>query len=236
MSAMIDRNLPTGADALSATGSSENLKLSLFLDALWATDLSAHALFDPWNARNREDDAEAVARRRFNLAAHLSAETPRLLLVGEAPGYQGCARSGVAFTSEYLRGRGAIPRLTTLDPLHSPRGQPWREPSATIVWGAVMKHDLAEHTLLWNACCWHPHKGTPDTNRKPTQAELDLGAPHLRMLIDYLPPHILIGAVGKVAGGLLTTLGVGHSPLRHPANGGATIFRDGVGRMLSFQS
>ena len=93
----------------------------------------------------------------------------RLLLIGEAPGYQGCRFSGIAFTSE----RSLPPAART-----SIRPEGWSEPSATIVHGALRDLGLEEATILWNACPFHPALPSgPLTNRTPTPADLVRGVP-----------------------------------------------------------
>jgi hypothetical protein len=137
-----------------------NKAIEHFLKMLWKgppTELKN--VFDPWNSTSSWDvQASAVHDRRRRLALNLAAPAPRLLCIGEAPGYQGCRISGVTFTSEALLLEGAIPRIDTLDVRLTGRKLPWREPSTTIVWNALQSAGLAEHTILWNAFPWHPHK------------------------------------------------------------------------------
>ena len=71
---------------------------------------AAH-VFNPWTDRNADDRGRNGPRaRRERLAAHLNVEATHLL-IGEAPGYQGCRISGIPFTSERLLIAGEIPRL-----------------------------------------------------------------------------------------------------------------------------
>lgn len=188
-------------------------------------------MFDPWNSRSADDAAgDVVTIRRRLLTEHLCAPSPRLLLVGEAPGYRGCRVSGVAFTSERLLLANAIPRLSLGGARLSAAPRPWAEPSATILWRALYDEGLAETTLLWNAFPWHPFKPEhgPLTNRTPTDAERQVGLGVLRQLIDALPGDIEVAAVGNVAGRSLDDIGVQHVVLRHPANGGAGQLRSGL--------
>lgn len=135
-------HLPTAKECVDkAASAAKPDALIRFLNGLWATNVDGN-LFDPWRQANSDDlDEGSIARRRFALTAHLSAPSPSLLCVGEAPGYRGCRVSGVPFTSEGLIDDGAIPRLTSMTRF-SKRHTPWREASATHVWRALRAHRL----------------------------------------------------------------------------------------------
>ena len=68
--------------------------------------------FNPWTDLDPTTDAEpdAPTQRLVRLRAHLDC-SPHSILIGEAPGYQGCKVSGIPFTSERLILEGAIPRV-----------------------------------------------------------------------------------------------------------------------------
>jgi uracil-DNA glycosylase len=161
------------------------------------------------------------------LQAHFSIR-PRFVLLGEAPGYQGCHFSGIPFTNEKLLLEGRIPRVSVTDRLtHRPR--PWCEPSATVVWGALHALGIASETVLWNTFAWHPFKpGQPYSNRAPTRSELECGRLVLEAVLDAFAPAAIV-AVGKVAERTLGLLGRRPTvTLRHPSMGGATAFRAGL--------
>ncbi|PIU17211.1 MAG: hypothetical protein COT19_02035, partial [Gallionellales bacterium CG08_land_8_20_14_0_20_59_87] len=164
-------------------------------------------------------------------ALHLACE-PEFILAGEAPGYQGCRYSGIAFTSERLLGEGAIPRIPAPGRL-STRRLPFSEPSATIVWKTLYRLGIAERTILWNAMQLHPHRADSLwSNRTPAPAEIQLGEPALRILIEVFPRAKIV-AVGKKAEGLLGAMGVKVAgAVRHPANGGATEFARGLQALI----
>ncbi len=192
-----------------------------------------HGLFNPWREscpHQAPDDGPNA--RLIRLARHLDCD-PKFILVGEAPGYQGCRYSGIAFTSERLLGEGAIPRIPALTNRLSTRGKPFSEPSATIVWETLYRLGIAEHTILWNALQLHPYRpDTPWSNRTPTPFEIALGAPALRLLVRAFPSAKLV-AVGKKAEGLLGEMGIGiAATVRHPANGGKTEFAAGLARLV----
>jgi uracil-DNA glycosylase len=185
-------------------------------------------VFDPWNAVSGDDIARnAVEDRRERLRRHLSASAPRLLLVGEAPGYQGTRITGCPFTSEALLLEEGVPRVGKVSERLTSRRLPWREPSSTIVWHALRDEGLAEHTVIWGAFPWHPHGDSPLSNRTPNEAEKAIGAPLLHKLIAALP-EVTVVAVGNIAAASLQKLGVDADKIRHPSNGGATAFRQGV--------
>jgi hypothetical protein len=167
------------------------------------------------------EQAAGPAIRQANLLAYLtSRQHPQLMLVGEAPGYQGARFSGVAFTSE--RSLPATQR-TSLRP------EGWSEPSATIIHGALALHGLEETTVLWNACPLHPAKvGLPLSNRTPTETEIALGLPWLSRLVALLEPGLIV-CLGRTAQKLLP----GAPAIRHPANGGATLCRMGLADLVT---
>ena len=216
-----------GCDGRSPFERYPTLNLTPFFRLLNATG-SPH-VFNPWREFDATTDLarSAPQDRLERLAAHLGCK-PRYILIGEAAGYQGCKVSGIPFTSERLIVEGKIPRITTDEPCLSSRGRPWSEPSATTVWGTLHKLGIAEHTVLWNAYPWHPHKpGQPHSNRTPTPAERAAGVPVLRSFLGLFPKTALF-AVGRNAEAALAELGISATPLRHPSMGGATSFRQGL--------
>lgn len=189
---------------------------------------SGPLLFNPWTTRCEQDlEQQAPARRRARLGAHLDCDA-RLLLVGEAVGYQGGRYSGIAFTSERLLGEGQVPRIGPTVRL-TQRSRPFSEPSATIVWRELRNLRLESHTVLWNALPLHPHEaGRPWSNRTPTRAEFSLGRAAIHLLVKAYPRAVVI-AVGRHAQALLTDVLDRPVPgIRHPAYGGATDFARGL--------
>lgn len=164
------------------------------------------------HARADLDRADAAETRAENLLAYLASRRgAELLLVGEAPGYRGCRFSGIPFTSE----RSLAPDRWT-----SRRLDGWQEQSATIVHGVLGELGMEEATVLWNAMPLHPAGSTPLTNRRPTAAELRAGAAWLHRLIELLRPRQVV-AISRAAAAVLP----GAPVLRHPAHGGADVFR-----------
>jgi Uracil DNA glycosylase superfamily len=186
-------------------------------------------LFNPWRDHCPHDAAgNGPAEKLGRLALHLDCD-PEFILAGEAPGYQGCRYSGIAFTSERLLSEGAIPRIPALAGRLSTRRLPFSEPSATIVWKTLYRLGIAERTILWNAMQLHPYRADNLwSNRTPSPEEIKLGVPAMRILIEAFPAARVV-AVGKKSEGLLREMGIPVAgSVRHPANGGATEFAAGL--------
>jgi uracil-DNA glycosylase len=208
-------------------------KLSLARSLVETLPSGAAGLFNPWRDRCPHDaDGNGPDEKLDRLALHLDCN-PEFILAGEAPGYQGCRYSGIAFTSERLLGEGAIPRIPAPAGRLSTRRLPFSEPSATIVWKTLYRLGIADRTLLWNAMQLHPYR--PDnlwSNRTPTPDEIKLGEPALRILIATFPAARIV-AVGKKSEGLLRDMGIPIAgSVRHPANGGATQFAAGLKELM----
>ncbi len=193
-------------------------------------------VFNPWAEPDSLDlegsPGAGPAARLRRLRKHFDVDA-RLVLIGEAAGYQGCHFSGLAFTNERLMLEGRIPRITVSGRFTS-RPRPWCEPSATVVWGALHGLGLAASTVLWNSFAWHPYKaGSHYSNRAPTRDELEAGRDVLDgVLGTFGQAHIV--AVGQVAGRSLRALGREPAAvLRHPSMGGANEFREGLRRFAA---
>lgn len=174
--------------------------------------------------------------RRSNLHLYLTdmlSRKPSTLLVGEAPGYQGSRLTGVPFMSEHILLNG----IESIGMFGAHRGyvktdeypdRIWKEPSATIVWGALGNiPDPRQLPLIWAAFPFHPHAGDPHTNRAPTSQELEIGRPFLHDLIDIFGIKNLI-AVGNQAHKTLGIMGYDVPKVRHPSHGGKNDFIKGL--------
>ena len=209
-----------------------------FIDDLSRVDLPARAC----NQFARSgDDAHGNAIRRGNLRRYLEeldAIGPRLLLVGEAVSYRGGRLTGIAFVSETVMLCG-VDLANGSRVLGSDRGyrkadlstRVSTEASATMVWGTI--REIEPLPLLWNAFPFHPFvAGNPLTNRMPTPAELEIGAPFVRRLIRLFDIE-RIAAIGNQASFSLTRLGVAHEKVRHPSQGGKNLFVAGMARICA---
>ena len=193
----------------------------MILDRLDAA--SSATVFNPYAGVD-----ELSAMRRHNLSLYLrrmAERQPRLLLLGEAPGYRGCRVTGVPFTSESILLDEACPLglFGAAAGFRGGGGRLQREASATAVWSALA--DLNRLPLLWNAFPYHPHRpDEPDSNRPPTAAELATGRELVVLLLDLFAIERVI-AVGNKAAVALEQWGIDAAKVRHPSHGGRTIFR-----------
>jgi hypothetical protein len=169
--------------------------------------------------------------RRENLRLYLEqmqAQNPEVLLLGEAPGYNGCGRTGIPFTSErtvseenFFQGGGY-----QVAPV---KGQLQSEQSAGILWQALQNWE--PKPLIWNIFPFHPHQpGKLRSNRTPTEPELENGLDYLN---DFLRLFEIrrIGAVGRKAEAKLSGMKIPFTYIRHPAHGGKRDFLAGVEEM-----
>jgi len=189
---------------------------------------AAHGVADPYRDEVPGLDVPGGARRRRrNLEAYLEhLGKPRLVLLGEAIGYRGGRFSGIAFTSErQLAGDGPERLAWTAGRFAASSANPrlWLEPSGTVVWGALGGEPRG--VLLWNAFPWHPYgpRG-PLSNRAPERILLEENLHVLERLL-AATAGARIAAVGRTASAALARLGVEAPALRHPAHGGAALFR-----------
>src|ERR1700712_783566 len=184
------------------------------------------------------DGPAAPRRRRENLETYLDrVGTPRLVLVGEALGYRGGRFSGIAFTSERqligpddrrLPWAGAPFQATSRNPAL------WLEPSGSIVWDALGGD--ARGALLWNSFPWHPHNARgPLSNRTPERSLVAANLHVLERLLAEIPGARVL-AVGRTAQGAPAELGLDAPAPRHPAHGGAVLFREQLREQLRIYS
>ena len=177
------------------------------------------------------DGSAAARRRRENLEAYLErVGTPRLVLLGEALGFRGGRFSGIAFTSErQLAGPGdrRLPWASSPEsPFQATSLNPalWLEPSGSVVWDALGGE--VRGALVWNVFPWHPYgpRG-PLSNRTPERSLVAANLHVLERLLAEVGPAARVLAVGRTSQAALETLGVEAPALRHPAHGGAGLFR-----------
>lgn len=193
---------------------------------------------DAVNQYAPHDANSAIRRGNLRLYLRTMAERqPKALLVMEAPGYRGCRLTGIPVTSRKIM-LESLPKLEIFGARKGYRDaqdigfeKVYGEQSATIVWHALAELDRLP--LVWNAFPFHPHKpGQPLSNRKPRKAELEIGFPFLRQVIQIWRFRQVI-AVGNVAHESLNSLGIDCPKLRHPAHGGKGAFVAGLKAELS---
>ena len=192
-------------------------------------EAAGERLFNPYADTDAHDAPDAPARRRANLEAALDAvgDRPEVLVVAEAPGPWGCRFSGVPFTNERQLLDPDFPVSgTPTSARFAQTGEPINEYSGTIYWGAMLPHWGRFWT--WNAVPLHPHKaGEPLTIRTPGVREVRRWHGLLAATVDALAPRAVV-AVGRKAEGALQAVGAAPVYVRHPSQGGATRFREGM--------
>jgi hypothetical protein len=176
------------------------------------------------------DRPGAAALRRENLVHYLVARTemPPVVLAGEAMGYAGGRFSGIAFTAERTLLEWGEPYALT-----STRPGGYAEMSGSIVHGLLGSLGVEQRVVLWNTVPAHPHPaGRPLANRAPSMPERRAGGEALARFLDAVRPLAIV-PVGRIAERALLDLGIDALPsVRHPAQGGATRFREQAGAAL----
>jgi uracil-DNA glycosylase len=204
--------------------------MTTHIDQLIADLARAQVAADTTN-QYADDGTPGNSTRRANLRRmleHALATGPDLLLVGEAPGYNGARRTGVPFTSERILLAGVEPpgiygsargfALATDD------GRISAEQTATLVWREMAA--LGLFAVGWNAYPFHPHRpDNPQSNRTPRAAEVRAGQPFLAQA-GALFAGVPLVAMGNTAARALTLLGLPYTKVRHPAQGGARLFAE----------
>jgi hypothetical protein len=182
------------------------------------------ATFNQYADTGSDDVAGGAAIRLANLRAYLrEREGADIVALGEAGGYQGMRWSGIAFTSERDLQRWGDPYRCSC------AARRWSEPSGTIVHRVLGELGAERRVILWNTVPTHPHRpGVPLSNRRPTVAEVAAGAEFAERLIALVRPATVV-AVGRIAE---SVLGASATYVRHPANGGATAFAEGMRAIL----
>ena len=180
----------------------------------------------------------ANAIRRHNLELYLQEmleRRPKVLLVGEAPGFRGMRITGVPFTNRVILG-GAANSFGLFGPgkgyvLPPEAAGVAAEPTATVLWQVL--EEVGFLPLLWSAFPWHPHQpGQPMSNRTPRPSEAVLGTPFWQALAELFSVQSVV-AVGNVAHQSMLRNGVDARKIRHPAHGGRAGFKRGLEQLLA---
>jgi uracil-DNA glycosylase len=196
------------------------------------------AVFNPWWQIDEENDIgpDSLVIRRKHLAVYFRERlgNARLAIVGEALGYRGGHFTGIPMTSERMLLRKQQQILASTKPRRTSKPSvcpdSFSEPTATIVWGALLKMGvLPDEFVLWNAFPWHsfdPHRGLL-SNRMPNKSERLSGRPVLKAFLELFACEQIV-ALGKIAAAQLEAIGVKAYCVRHPASGGAKLFRQQI--------
>ena len=206
-------------------------------------------MFNPWWEVDRQNDIgrNAPAIRRKQLRAYLRKRLRKanVAIIGEAIGYRGGHFSGIPMTSERIllgkkKNDGMEPDhvFSSIKPRRTSKSKKcpdgFSEPTATIVWGTLSRLGLKpDQFVLWNAFPWHSfdsHRGR-FSNRMPNKFECAAGLPVLKAFLELFACDQVI-ALGKIADAQLQELGVDAHYVRHPASGGAKLFRQQIAKIV----
>lgn len=197
-------------------------KIEKFISDLANTKASEDAK-NPWDYTRSSNEI-----RRKNLEGYLTRMSllePKVILIGEAPGYRGCGRVGMPFSSEKLLLSHPFFEDKKIFGIEN-EDAPIAEASATIVWKTF--DSLNFYPLMWASYPFHPHQpGKIESNRTPRGEEVLLGRVFVKNLLEMFNIQKIV-AVGKVAEKNLTEMNLVSTPIRHPSHGGATLFTQGL--------
>ncbi len=208
------------------------------------------SVFNPWWQVDKLNDidrnAPVIRRKHLRAYLHRRLGKVKLVVIGEALGYRGGHFSGIPMTSERIllgkKENAGIKREHVFSSFKARRTSKrercpdgFSEPTATIVWGTLLRLGLnPEEFVLWNAFPWHsfdPRRGML-SNRMPTKKERSAGLSVLKAFLDLFPRDEIV-ALGNVAALQLKELNVETHPVRHPASGGAKLFRQQIARIVN---
>ena len=188
-------------------------------------DYHEPGVFNPWSEYDEQCDigpaAPDIRCRQLRDYLEPRLHRARILLIAEAAGYQGCRFTGIPITCERMlldahkqisssiilgrQGERTSRPDCTFMTSRPQQDKGMNEPTDTYVWGAIVDNGLdPKDVLLWNIFPFHPHKKSPFSNRTPSDAELAAGLSYAKALLH---------------------LGISAQSMRHPANGGASLFR-----------
>lgn len=154
-----------------------------------------------------------------------------ILLVGEAPGFKGCKITGIPFTSGTVFERFDHPILKEIkDDIVVSKVE--AEKTATIVWEYLTQKSTIP--LFWNSFPFHPHhEYNENSNRAPTNEEINIGMSYLQRLESIFQPVVIAGIGRK--GELCAKKAFPDKEvmyIRHPSNGGKSDFIKGMNKLI----
>ena len=187
--------------------------------------------FNPYTDRDPlHDRPNAPVLRRNNLLFYLEhylEHKPSEIWLAESGSHTGTRRSGLPLVPttevEALNARFATSGFTSPTLTSDRTGM-----TAGYVWEAALTRPRLP--LFWNAVMAHPHRpGAPYRNRPTRRTELTAYQPVLGDVLQLFDP-VRILAIGRIAARMLEATGSAHYYVRHPAQGGAREFREGVAK------
>lgn len=184
---------------------------------------SGRDLFNQYSSKcdlHDRDDAPHI--REDNLREYLNAvNSCDSILIGEAPGYIGCRRTGIPFTdNSHLKSVSDTYNLCKLNT--ATKSGKDKENSALYMWREISR--LNNPPFVWNLIPLHPYKQGPLKNRTPVKRDYE----NTKDVIIYLLENGNFNqfySVGRIAEKYLEGLGHSSTYIRHPSHGGSTIFK-----------
>lgn len=159
--------------------------------------------------------SEYALVRKKNLLTYLKKMhelSPKIMLVGEAPGYHGCGKTGIPFTDEF-----AISTEAFFDEKGFKNYTLEQERSSAIVWNVL--HQKTEMPLMWNIYPFHPIGTSLHSNRTPKAAEVTLGRDIMMELLYFFKIEKFY-CLGKASYNALKDVIPDVEYIRHPSHGG----------------
>jgi len=126
---------------------------------------------------------------------------PLFLMLGEAGGYRGCAKTGIPFTSGYLLRKSRLFAKYRKDLMYQDI-EDLKEKTASIVFSLFHIYpEIFDKIIMFNAFPLHPHVyKNKQSNRKPLKEELNDCFPYLDdllLIFDRIDTILLIGKTAE---------------------------------------
>lgn len=202
--------------------------IKLFIEKLSSQDVNPEIVF---NQYHEEYNFPQFLTTKMNLLFYLSQMKeirPKTILVGEAPGRNGCAITGIPFTSLHILSKQNKFGLFGFQENYDSKFLQ-KENTATMVWDVLEKLNFCP--LLWNAFPFNPIDKITNKNRKPTTSEIDLGVFYLKEIIEIFEITQFV-AVGKVASAILNKFNCDFFEVPHPSYGNKYEFYEKLKKLI----
>lgn len=198
--------------------------ITQFIDSLKQRE-NSEQVTNPYMNKNQAHNLEVYLRAAI--------EKPHIVFIGEAPGYHGCAKTGIPFTSSEQLKDGVHPFIDSILEHIKPTDTD-SEMTAKCFWEAMAQNSIVP--IPWNVFPFHPHQtNNQQSNRTPSEDELEEGEDFLFQLLN-LVSHKCIISVGEKANTLLNSLKIEHLHVRHPSFGGQVVFKNQINEWFGEKS
>lgn len=190
-------------------------------------------VFNPWGDVDDFDRPNGVNIRCNNLRQYLlSRKNAEIVLLAEAPGYQGCHFSGIPLMSEriiidlppYQRSSDSE-KITGKSNMVVKYG--FTEPSSTIMYNS----GYWDKCVCWNIFPFHPYpQGNVRKNDTPDDQEICKTFDILQRFLALFPNAKVISVGNRAEFGLRKHDIKAFGHVRHPSNGGKWEFFNGLAK------